>query len=85
MGVLPQVAVRREMAMWRVFWVPKDAVRTGVRRRVLAGWEDLPTREDQAGIKAGDPIFLSPDHRVDASGPVCSVSGVPALHRGDEA
>jgi site-specific recombinase XerD len=51
--------------MWRVFWVPKDAVRTGVRRRVLAGWEDLPTREDQAGIKAGDPIFLSPDHRVD--------------------
>ena len=23
------------------------------------------TREDQTGIKAGDPIFLSPDHRVD--------------------
>jgi hypothetical protein len=51
--------------MWRVFWVPQDAVRTGVRRRVLAGWEDLTAREDQAGIKAGDPIFLSPDHRVD--------------------
>jgi len=51
--------------MWRVFWVPRDAVRTGVRRRVLAGWEDLPAREDQAGIKAGDPIFLSPDYRVD--------------------
>ena len=45
--------------MWRVFWVPQDVVRTGVRRRVLAGWEDLPAREDQAGIKAGDPVFLS--------------------------
>ena len=51
--------------MWRVFWVSQDAVRAGVRWRVLAGWEDLPAREDQAGIKAGDPIFLSPDHRVD--------------------
>jgi site-specific recombinase XerD len=36
-----------------------------LRRGVLAGWEDLPAREDQAGIEAGDPIFLSPDHRVD--------------------
>jgi len=32
---------------------------------VLAGWEDLPAREDEAGVQAGDPIFLSPDHRVD--------------------
>ena len=53
------------MAMWRVFWVPLDAVRAGVRRRVLAGWEDLPAREDRTGIKAGDPVFLSPDYRVD--------------------
>ena len=51
--------------MWRVFWVPQDAVRTGVRARVLAGWEDLPTREEEAGVRAGDPILLSPDHRVD--------------------
>jgi len=51
--------------MWRVFWVPQDAVRTGVRRRVLAGWDDLPKREDAAGVQAGDPIFLSPDYRVD--------------------
>jgi Phage integrase, N-terminal SAM-like domain len=51
--------------VWRVFWVPRDAVRTGIRRRVLAGWEDLPAREDAAGIRAGDPIFLSPDYRVD--------------------
>jgi len=51
--------------MWRVFWVPQDAVRTGARRRVLAGWEDLPEREDRAGVRAGDPIFLSPDYRVD--------------------
>jgi hypothetical protein len=51
--------------MWRVFWVPQDAVRAGVRRRVLAGWDDLPRREDAAGVQAGDPIFLSPDYRVD--------------------
>jgi hypothetical protein len=53
------------VAMWRTYWVPRDAVRSGVRRRVLAGWEDLPAREDAVGIQAGDPIFLSPDHRVD--------------------
>jgi hypothetical protein len=64
--VLPQVAVRREAAMWRVFWVPQDAVRAGVRRRVLAGWDDLPGREDAAGVQAGDPIFLSPDYGVDS-------------------
>jgi integrase len=51
--------------VWRVFWVPQDAVRTGVRPRVLAGWEDLPARERETGVKAGDPILLSPDHRVD--------------------
>jgi site-specific recombinase XerD len=51
--------------VWRVFWVPQDAVRTGIRRQVLAGWEDLAAREDVAGIRAGDPIFLSPDYRVD--------------------
>ena len=39
--------------MWRVFWVPRDAVRTGVRRRVLAGWEDLPAREEAVGVRAG--------------------------------
>jgi len=47
--------------MWRVFWMPPDAVRTGVRRRVLAGWDDLPLRENRAGIRAGDPILLSPE------------------------
>lgn len=49
------------MSSWRVFWVPQDEVRGGVRRRVLAGWEDLPAREDGVGIRAGDPIFLAPD------------------------
>ena len=52
--------------MWRVFWVPQGVARTGVRPRVLAGWENLPTREKEAGVRAGDPILLSPDHRVDA-------------------
>ncbi|WP_217209778.1 hypothetical protein [Streptomyces sp. AC550_RSS872] len=50
---------------WRVFWVPSDAVRGGVRGSVVEGWDDLPSREDAVGVLAGDPIFLSPDHRVD--------------------
>jgi integrase len=59
------MVTRLEAAVWRVFWVPRDAVRAGVRRRVLAGWEDLPAREDTVGVRAGDPVFLSPDYRVD--------------------
>jgi integrase len=53
------------VASWRVFWVPRDEVRSAVRRRVLAGWEDLAAREDEVGIRAGDPIFLTPDYTVD--------------------
>jgi site-specific recombinase XerD len=52
--------------VWRVFWVPQDAAQTGVRSRVLAGWENLSAREQEAGVRAGDPILLSPDQRVDA-------------------
>jgi hypothetical protein len=63
--VLPQFETGESVAVWRVFWVPQDAVRAGVRRRVLAGWEDLPTREDTTGVRAEDPVFLSPDYRVD--------------------
>ncbi|WP_280328983.1 site-specific integrase [Nocardia wallacei] len=48
-----------------MFWVPRDVVRCGVRRRLLEGWIDLPEREADIGIKAGDPIFLTPDYRVD--------------------
>jgi hypothetical protein len=51
--------------MWRVFWVPQDALRKGIRRRALAGWQDLALRENQTGIKAGDPILLSPDCSAD--------------------
>lgn len=36
-----------------------------VRRRLLAGWDDLAVREVEIGVQAGDPIFLAPDHRVD--------------------
>ncbi|MCX5310388.1 integrase [Streptomyces sp. NBC_00154] len=32
---------------------------------MLEGWADLPARETSAGVRAGDPIFLSPDYRVD--------------------
>ncbi|MEW2522324.1 site-specific integrase [Actinacidiphila alni] len=50
---------------WRVFWVPQDAVRRGVRTAVLESWRDLAVRETAVDVRAGDPIFLSPDYRVD--------------------
>lgn len=54
------------MVGWRVFWAPRETVRGGVRPALLGGWEDLVARERQVGVRAGDPIFLSPDYRVDA-------------------
>lgn len=66
------------MASWRVFWVPQGAMRGGLRQRVLAGWEDLTAREAEVGVQAGDPIFLSPDHRVD---PVLALYGQSARFR----
>jgi len=57
---------------WRVFWVPQDPVRSGVRRSLLQGWEDLSAREDDVGVRAGDPIFVSPDYWVD---PILSLYG----------
>ena len=59
--------------------MPRDAVRTGVRKRVLEGWEDLPAREDGVGIRAGDPIFLAPDYTVD---PVLGLYGQSRRFRG---
>lgn len=49
--------------MWRVFWVPQDAVRTGVRRRVMAGWDDL--RQRGRGRRASGTRSSCPDYRVD--------------------
>ncbi|MEU6352079.1 site-specific integrase [Streptomyces sp. NPDC047072] len=63
---------------WRVFWVPRDAERVGVRKGVLEGWGDLSSREDEVGVRAGDPIFLSPDHWVD---PVLSLYGQSRVFR----
>jgi hypothetical protein len=48
-----------------VYWVPQDAVRRGVRRSLLEGRKDLPTREDVVGVRAGHPIFVSPQYTVD--------------------
>lgn len=63
---------------WRVFWVPRDGQRYGLRSSLIAGWEDLPSREDADGIRAGDPIFLAPDCRVD---PVLGLYGQSAIFR----
>ena len=53
------------MTGWRVFWIPSATRDGGLRRPLLAGWTDLKTREDSVGIRSGDPIFLSPGHRID--------------------
>lgn len=37
----------------------------GVRRRLLPDWANLRIREELVGVCSCDPIFLSPDHRVD--------------------
>jgi site-specific recombinase XerD len=63
---------------WRVFWVPRDAVRGGLRKSLLDRWQDLPAREDAVGVRAGDPVFLSPDYRVD---PLLSLYGQSSLFR----
>ncbi|MEE1821643.1 hypothetical protein PUR61_05455 [Streptomyces sp. BE20] len=51
---------------WRVFWVPTETVQQEGRRAVLPGWQDLAERQGEVGVRSGDPIFLGPDHRVDA-------------------
>jgi hypothetical protein len=62
--VLPQFEMGESVAVWRVFWVPQNAVRTGYGG---GSWRAGRTcrRERIKPIKAADPIFLSPDHRVD--------------------
>lgn len=53
------------MSGWKVYWVPVRRVVAPERVPVLAGWEDLAEREERTGIHPGDPIMLSPDHRID--------------------
>jgi len=48
-----------------VSWVPSEAARSGALGGLVEGWKDLPVREEAVGVRAGDPIFLSPDYRVD--------------------
>lgn len=48
-----------------MFWVPRGPLSGRVSRRLLPGWDDLADREGRVGIQPGDPIFLSPDYRVD--------------------
>lgn len=62
-----------------MFWVPQNAMRGGVRSALIKGWGDLAAREDEAGVRAGDAIFLSPDHEVDA---LLSLYGQSQIFRG---
>lgn len=53
------------MPGWRLFWIPQDSNDKGALKRLLADWDNLVERERQVGVRAGDPIFLAPDYRVD--------------------
>jgi integrase len=53
------------MTGWRVIWVPDGLPRTSSRQPILERWGDLKQREEDVGVRPGDPIFLSPEHRVD--------------------
>lgn len=53
------------MSEWRVFWVPQDHDSERICVPAAGRWEYLADQEAEAGIRGGDPIFLSPDHRVD--------------------
>jgi hypothetical protein len=50
---------------WRVVWVP-DSWRWGsLPPEGVLGVEDLPSAVAQFGLQTGDPVFVSPDFRVD--------------------
>lgn len=53
------------MKQWRVFWVPDAATRSGAPSQVMDDWEGFARREESARVRPGDPIFLSPEYRVD--------------------
>jgi site-specific recombinase XerD len=64
-GELTTFGIFDAVSDWRVFWVPERLYVDGVRKSVLPGWVDLAAKERAVGIRGGDPIFLSPDYRVD--------------------
>lgn len=53
------------MAGWRVYWVGRGPVSLRVRKYLPAGYGDVAEREHDVGVRSGDPVFLSPDCRVD--------------------
>ncbi|CAA0123170.1 Tyrosine recombinase XerC [Mycolicibacterium vanbaalenii] len=48
-----------------MFWVPDAATSLGAPPRVVDDWVGFTGREESAGVRPGDPIFLSPEYRVD--------------------
>jgi hypothetical protein len=53
------------LKQWRVFWVPDAATHSGAPSQVVDDWEGFARREESAGVRPGDPVFLSPEYRVD--------------------
>lgn len=54
------------MGTWRVEWVPELWAWGELPAESVSGVVDLPIQVVKMGLRPGDPVFLSPDFRVDA-------------------
>lgn len=64
MRVLKRLLKGWSVTAWRVFWVRAAGPQAGSAE--LQTWlEGLSERERESGVRPGDPVFLSPDYRVD--------------------
>jgi hypothetical protein len=62
--VLKRLLKGWSVTAWRVFWVRAAGPQAGSAE--LQTWlEGLAERERESGVRPGDPVFLSPDYRVD--------------------
>ncbi|MBE4736526.1 integrase [Streptomyces sp. ND05-3B] len=53
------------MSEWRVVWVPDPERWGSLPPEGVLGVRDLPAAVDRIGLRPGDPVFLTPDCRVD--------------------
>ncbi|MGW3465993.1 integrase, partial [Streptomyces olivaceoviridis] len=54
------------MSEWRVVWVPGPERWGPLPTDGVLGVEDLPAAVTGIGLQPGDPVFVSPDFKVDS-------------------
>jgi hypothetical protein len=57
---------RHVVSEWRVVWVPDPGRWGPLPPEGVLGVGDLPSAVARIGLQPGDPVFVSPDHTVDA-------------------